>query len=175
MRPTPEIRPWLSLRKLRGLVCWAGTKEAYQQRLVIYLMQRHRQKSDWVASMLCVSRATVSRWIAQYNSEGPEKISRYLRDPCGGRRWAYLSEERENDFLEKCARAIRRGERFTTERFHAKLEKLTGRRLSLGYVYRLLHRHRWSMDYSYVDGRHKRDGWQPMEFEYPPTQRNSSP
>ena len=59
------------------------------------------------------------------------------------RRWAWLSWEQEARFLEERQQTASRGQILTAPQLRAGLEKLTGRRVSLAYVYRLLHRHGW--------------------------------
>jgi hypothetical protein len=54
-----------------------------------------------------------------------------------------LSWEQEQRFLEKWRHAAAQGEILTAKQLHGRLEKITRRRLSLGYVYRLLRRHAW--------------------------------
>ncbi len=140
MRPAAQIAPWFSTSDLQVWVREAPDKAAYQRRLAIWLTQVERLAAHRVAQSLCVSTPAVWRWIAQYNQRGPEGLSRSGR---GGRRWAFLSWEQEQRFLEKWQRAASRGEVLTAKQLHAQLEKMTGRRLSLGYVYRLLRRHGW--------------------------------
>lgn len=140
MRPPAHIEPWLSSEALQVWVRDARDKASYQRRLTIWLTQVGRLPAHRVAESLCVSTAAVWLWISQYNRQGPEGLQRTGR---GGRRWAFLSWEQEQRFLQKGQQAAARGEILTAKQLHARLEKITGRRLSLGYVYRLLHRHSW--------------------------------
>lgn len=140
MRPPAQIEPWLSTEDLQVWVREAPDKAGYQRRLAIWLTRVERLAAHRVAQSLCVSTPAVWRWIAQYNRQGPAGLSRAGR---GGRRWAFLSWEQEQRFLEKWLRAATGGEVLTAKQLHAPLEKITGRHLSLGYVYRLLHRHQW--------------------------------
>jgi transposase len=87
-----------------------------------------------------VSTPAVWRWVQQYNHQGPEGLHRAGR---GGRRWAFLKWEQEQRFLEKRLQAAARGEVLTAKQLHGQLQKITGREVSLGYVYRLLRRHGW--------------------------------
>ncbi len=140
MRPPAQIEAWLSTEDLQVWVREAPDKASYQRRLAIWLTHVERLPAHQVAQSLCVSTPAVWRWIAQYNQQGPEGLYRAGR---GGRRWAFLSWEQEQRFLEKWLRAAASGEVLTAKQLHGQLEKITGRRLSLGYVYRLLRRHGW--------------------------------
>jgi len=140
MRPPARIVPWLSSEGLQVWVREAPDKSAYQRRLAIWLTAVGRFPAHRVAESLCVSKQAIWLWIAQYNQQGPEGLRRVGR---GGRRWAWLSWEEEERFLEKRPQAARRGQILTAPQLRAELEKLTARHVSLAYVYRLLHRHGW--------------------------------
>jgi transposase len=140
MRPPAQIESWLSSEDLQVWVRESPDKPAYQRRLAIWLTHVERLPARQVAQSLCVSTPAVWRWIGQYNQQGPEGLQRAGR---GGRRWAFLSWEQEQRFLEKWLRAATGGQVLTAKQLHGPLEKITGRRLSLGYVYRLLQRHGW--------------------------------
>ena len=140
MRPPAQIEPWLSTEDLQVWVREAPHKGAYQRRLAIWLTHVSRLPAHRVAESLCVSRQAVWLWIAQYNQQGPAALSRAGR---GGRRWAWLSWEEEERFLQRRQQAALRGQILTAPQLRAELEKLTQRRVSLAYVYRLLHRHGW--------------------------------
>ncbi len=140
MRPPAQITQWLSTEDLQVWARAAPDKASYQRRLAIWLTHVERLPAHRVAQSLCVSTPAVWRWIKQFNSQGPEGLHRAGR---GGRRWAFLSWEQEQRFLEKWLPAAARGELLTAKQLHGQLQKITGRKLSLGYVYRLLRRHRW--------------------------------
>ena len=78
--------------------------------------------------------------IAQYNQRGPEGLQRQGR---GGRRWAYLSAEEEEAFLRPWQPRAMQGELLTAQQLRGRLEKRLARRVSLGYLYGLLHRCGW--------------------------------
>ena len=84
-----------------------------------------------------MSTPAVWRWVQQYNHQGTEG---FHRDARGERRWAFLKWEQEQRFLEKWLQAAARGEVLTAKQLHGQLQKITGREVSLGYVYRLLRR-----------------------------------
>jgi transposase len=65
------------------------------------------------------------------------------REGRGGRRWAYLSLAGEQALLQDWQEQAVRGEVLTAKQLHAHCEKAAGRKISLGYAYRLLHRHGW--------------------------------
>ena len=137
MRPPARIEPWLSTQDLQVWVREAPDKGAYQRRLAIWLTDVCRLPAHRVAESLCVSKQAVWLWIAQYNRQGPEGLSRAGR---GGRRRAWLSWEEEERFLEKQQAAVR-GRILTARQLRAELERLARRRVSLAYVYHLLRRH----------------------------------
>jgi len=140
MRLAAQIEPWLSTEDLQVWVREAPDKGGYQRRLAIWLTGVCRLPAHRVAESLCVSKQAVWLWIAQYNQQGPEGLRRTGR---GGRRWAWLSWEEEERFLEKRQQAAGRGQILAAPPLRAELEKLTAHRVSLAYVYRLLHRHGW--------------------------------
>jgi transposase len=140
MRLPARIEPWLSTEDLQAWVREAPDKGAYQRRLAIWLTAVERLPAHRVAESLCVSKQAVWLWIAQYNEQGPEGLRRAGR---GGRRWAWLAWEEEVRFLAKHQQDAARGQILTAPQLRTELAKLTARRVSLAYVYRLLHRHGW--------------------------------
>jgi transposase len=140
MRLAAQIESWLSTEDLQVWVREAADKGAYPRRLAIWLTAVCRLPAHRVAESLCVSKQAVWLWIAQYNQQGPEGLGRTGR---GGRRWAWLAWEEEERFLEKRQQAAGRGQILTAQQLRAELERLTTHRVSLAYVYRLLHRHGW--------------------------------
>jgi transposase len=140
MRPPARIKPCLSTDALQVWVREAPDKSAYQRRLAIWLTAVCRLPAHRVAQSLCVSKQAVWLWIAQYKQQGPEGLSRGRR---GGRRWGLLSQEEEERILDKRHQAALRGQILTVPQLRAELEKLTAHRVSLAYVYRLLHRRGW--------------------------------
>ena len=118
----------------------APDKRSYQKRLAIWLTHLGEFAARQIADWLCVSKQGVWLWIGQYNRQGPEGLERQGR---GGRRWAYLSVEEEEAFLRQVEKRGLAGEILTAKQLHAQLGKSAGREVSLGYVYRLLHRHGW--------------------------------
>jgi transposase len=140
MRPPAEIEPRLGIEDLQTWVREAPDKASYQRRLAIWLTQAGPLAARQVAEFLCASKQAVWLWISQYNQRGPEGLQREGR---GGRRWAYLSAEEEQAFLRQWLPRAAQGELLTAQQLRGHLEKRLGRRVSLGYVYRLLHRCGW--------------------------------
>lgn len=140
MRPPALIEPWLSTEELQVWVREAPDKASYQRRLAVWLTHIGQLAAHQVADFLCASKQAVWLWIGQYNRDGPEGLEREGR---GGRRWSYLSEQEEETFLEKFQQRAAKGHILTAKQMHAELQRTTGRELSLGYVYGLLHRHGW--------------------------------
>lgn len=140
MRPPALIEPWLSTEDMQAWVREAPDKAGYQRRLAVWLTHVGRLAAHQVAEFLCASKQAVWRWISQYNLQGPEGLDRQGR---GGRRWAYLSVPEEEAFLQQWQQQAVRGELLTAKQLRTQLEKFARRKVSLGYVYRLLHRHGW--------------------------------
>jgi len=140
MRPPASIKPWLSIEDMQVWVREAPDKSSYQRRLAIWLTRTGGFAAHSVAEFLCASTQAVWLWISQYNQQGPEGLDRQGR---GGRRWAYLSLTEEQSLLQSWQQAAARGEVLTAKQLQARLEKAAGRKISLGYVYGLLHRHGW--------------------------------
>ena len=140
MRPPATVQPWLSTDELQGWVREAPDKESYQRRLAVWLTQVGQLPAHQIAEWLCVSKQAIWLWVGQYNRQGPEGLDRQGR---GGRRWAYLSLEEEETFLRRFQRQAAEGRGLTAKQWHAQLVERAGRKLTVGYVYGLLHRHGW--------------------------------
>jgi transposase len=82
----------------------------------------------------------VWRWISQYNRQGPAGLARKGR---GGRRWAFLTLGRERELLAALQEEAGRGQVLTAKQIHGRVRQAVGKKVSLDYVYRLLHRHGW--------------------------------
>ena len=140
MRPPATVQPWLSMDELQVWVREAPDKESYQRRLAVWLTQVGQLPAHQIAEWLCVSKQAIWLWVGQYNRQGPEGLDRQGR---GGRRWAYLSLEEEETFLRRFQRQAAEGKVLTAKQLHAQLVERSGRKLTVGYVYGLLHRHGW--------------------------------
>ena len=140
MRPPARIEPWLSTEDLQTWVREAPDKSSYQRRLAIWLTHVGPLAAHQVAELLCASKQAIWLWISQYNHQGPEGLQRQGR---GGRRWAFLSVGEEEAFLQQWLPGAAQGQVLSAKQFRSQLEKRLHRRVSLGYVYRLLHRCGW--------------------------------
>ena len=140
MRPPAEIVPWLSAQELLQWVREAPDKNSYQRRLAVWLTYWGELPAHQVAEYLGVSKQAVWLWVGQYNREGPGGLQRVGR---GGRRWALLSWQEEEAFLEQWHRRAAEGQVLTVHDLHQQLCEQVARKVSLAYVYRLLHRHGW--------------------------------
>ena len=140
MRPPATVQPWLSTEELQVWVREAPDKESYQRRLAVWLTEIGPFPAHQIAEWLCVSKQAIWLWVGQYNHQGPEGLDRQGR---GGRRWAYLSLEEEETFLRRFQRQATEGKLLTAKQLHAQLVERTGRKLTVGYVYGLLHRQGW--------------------------------
>jgi len=135
-----RIEPWLSEEELRVWLLQAATRQDYQRRLAIWLTHAYRFHAEQIAWMLQVSVQAVWLWVGQYNQQGPGGLERVGR---GGRRWAFLPWTDEEALLTKFAARAGRGEVITAKALWPEVEVAVGRKASLDYVYRLLHRHQW--------------------------------
>lgn len=125
------------------MISWvqqAPNREAYQKRLAIWLTVIGPFYAHEVAQMLCISRQAVWLWISQYNKNGPDGLERQGR---GGRRWSYLPWVQEQALLKSFEESSAKGEFITVKQFLPEIKKLTGKEVSLSYVYKLLYRHNW--------------------------------
>lgn len=139
--PKPaSIHPWLSPEDLQTWVREGQGRDEYQRRLAIWLTHIGPFPAHRVATLLGVSKQAVWAWVSQYNRQGPEGL---LRRGRGGRRWGYLSWEDEQDFLAGLQERAQQGQILTARQMHRRLCQRTGKEVSLGYVYGLLHRHQW--------------------------------
>ena len=140
MRRPASIKPWLSAEDLQTWIREASSRDEYQKRLAIWLTFIGSYPAHHVATLLGVSKQAVWLWVGQYNQRGPEGLERGGR---GGRRWAFLSWEQEEAFLAGLEERAQKGQILTAPQMHQQLCQATGKKVSLAYVYRLLHRHRW--------------------------------
>jgi len=140
MRRPASIKPWLSLEDLQTWVRETHSRQEYQKRLAIWLTHIGPFPAHHVATLLGVSKQAVWLWVSQYNRHGPGGLERRGR---GGRRWAYLSLDQEAAFLESLQERAQQAQILTARQIHRQLCQVTGKKVSLGYLYRLLHRHRW--------------------------------
>jgi transposase len=139
MRPPAQLKPWLSPEQLAIWVREASTREAYQKRLAIWLTFLRRWAPE-IADLLQLSKQAVWLWVGQYNRYGPEGLTRKGR---GGRSWSYLSWAREEELLQSGEKRALRGEILSAPQLLPEAERAVGKKVSLDYVYKLLHRYRW--------------------------------
>jgi transposase len=125
------------------LESWVGSapsKAQHQRRLAIWWTACHGRYATEIASLLQVSTRTVSRWIALFNAGGPAAVE---RESVGGRQWSYLSDADERIVLSSLTSRARAGHLVTAAEVRAVIETRIDHRVSLGYLYGLLHRHKW--------------------------------
>jgi len=136
----PHVEPWLSELELLEWVRAGDSRGAYQRRLAVWLTYLRHFPAQEVAALLGVSTPAVWRWISQYNRQGPAGLARKGR---GGRRWAFLTLGRERELLAALQEEAGRGQVLTAKQIHGRVRQAVGKKVSLDYVYRLLHRHGW--------------------------------
>lgn len=140
MKKPAQLKPWLSTEELTNWVREAPDRNTYQKRLAVWLTHLGPFHAHKVADMLQISKQAVWLWVKQFNKSGPGGLKRKGR---GGRRWAFLSWEKEEDFLRSLEEKALTGQVLTAKHILPELRKKVGRDISLDYVYRLLHRHSW--------------------------------
>jgi transposase len=135
-----NIHPWLSDVELLAWTQDAKTRPEYQRRLTIWLAYLEHWPAHRIARALGLSVPAIWRWVSQYNQQGPGGLERAGR---GGRRWAFLSLEQERQLLAEMQKQAGGGQVLTAKQLMPRIRQVTGRKVSLDYVYRLLHRHGW--------------------------------
>lgn len=140
MRTPSQLSPWFSPEELLAWVQEAEDKAGYQKRLAVWLTYSGPFHAAEVARFLGVSKQAVWLWIGQYNKKGPDGLDRMGR---GGRRWGFLSPEEEQDMLSKLTERAGRGDVVTAAQIHSDICKRVGKKVSMAYVYKLLHRNEW--------------------------------
>jgi transposase len=139
MRKPAWIKEWLNEADLGQWTREAKSAEELRRRLSVWLTYLGYAAHE-VAYWLQVSKQAVWLWIGQYNRRGPGGLEREGR---GGRRWGFLSLEKEEEILHGLEQRAQNGEVLTAKRVLPLLSERAGRPVSMAYVYRVLHRHRW--------------------------------
>ncbi|NOY81631.1 MAG: helix-turn-helix domain-containing protein [Kiritimatiellaeota bacterium] len=140
MRRPVGVRPWFSEIELLAWLREASSAEEHRRRMVIWLTHFRRWHAREIAEMVGVSVQAVWKWVGQYNRHG---FAGLIRRGRGGRRWSYLSEDQERDLLHSLEERTQRGDILTAKQILPLACQAAGRKVSLGYVYALLHRHDW--------------------------------
>jgi len=140
MRKPARIEPWLSEEELAAWVEAERDKPTYKKRLAIWLTHTGPFHAERISEFLQVSKQAVWLWVGQYNRQGPMGLERKGR---GGRRWAFMTWEDEEALLRGFEKRAMNGEVLTAKSLWKDVVERLGREVSLYYVYRLLHRHKW--------------------------------
>jgi len=140
MRRPAQIKEWMSKDEMAIWLREAKDKEEYKRRLSIWITHTGPFFAHEVAKMLQVSIPTVWLWVKQYNEFGIKGVKREGR---GGRRWSYLSWEQEEALLNSFKELAHKGEIITAKHIYPRVCEVVGKKVSMEYVYKLLHRHRW--------------------------------
>jgi transposase len=98
-------------------------------------------------------KSTLAHWItvsigawlerAHVLSREPARLAVLARRGRGGRRWAFLTLDQERELLAALQAEAGRGQVLTAKQIHGRVRQAVGKKVSLDYVYRLLHRHGW--------------------------------
>jgi len=141
MRQPAEIKSWLSIEKMFQWLQGAVDESSYRRRMAIWLTHTGKLHANKVAETLGVSTQAVWLWIRQYNTYGPDGLERRGR---GGRRWAFLSIQEEAELLKPFIQKARLGHPSKPAEIKQLVERKLQKKVSMPYIYRLLHRHRWA-------------------------------
>lgn len=140
MRQPAQIKEWMSLEELQDWIREAPDQVAYKKRMAVWLTIIGPFYAHEIATMLGVAKQSVWLWISEYNKNGPKS---FVSEGRGGRRWAYLSHEQEETILATFLKNAEEGQIITVKQMLPEIQKKTGKKVSLGYVYKLLKRHNW--------------------------------
>lgn len=140
MRPPAKIKPYLSVEKMFKWLQNAPDQASYKRRMAIWLTFTGKLHAPTIAEILGVSTQAVWLWIRQYNTKGPLGLYRKGR---GGRRWAFLKLQEEAELIKPLLRKAKSGSAPKALQIKQIIEQKLGRKVSMPYVYRLLHRNNW--------------------------------
>jgi len=140
MRPPADIKPYLSVEKMFRWLQNAPDQASYKRRMAIWLTFTGRLHAPKIAEVLGVSSQAVWLWIRQYNTKGPTGLNRKGR---GGRRWAFLTLRQEAELLKPLLQKAKSASAPKAAQIREVIEKHLGRKVSMPYVYRMLHSHHW--------------------------------
>ena len=141
MRQPAAIKPWLLIEKMFQWIQDAPDESSHKRRMAILLTHKDRLHANKVAEKLGVSTQAVWLWIRQYNTYGPDGLKRKGR---GGRRWAFLTKQQEAELLKPLIQQARSGRPPKTALIKQLIEQKLQRKVSMPYIYRLLHRNGWA-------------------------------
>ncbi len=156
VRPPAEITDWLTTEQMRQWAEDAPDEASRKRRMAIWLTHSERMHAHEVAQALGASVQAVWLWISRYNEHGPEGLLRKAR---GGRRWGFMSPEKEARVLKPFLVEAKAGTPRAPAEIRGVIEKHLKRDVSMSYVYRLLRRHGWAeiLAQSHQRGASRRD------------------
>lgn len=140
MRAPASIKSWLSVKKMFQWLQNAPDQSSYKRRMAIWLTHTGKLNAPKVADILAVSTQSIWLWVHQYNTQGPKGLQRKGR---GGRRWGFMTPQQEKDFLKPLFAHGKSDSAPKPSKIKHLIEEKIGRKVSMPYIYRLLHRHRW--------------------------------
>ncbi|TMC17474.1 MAG: hypothetical protein E6J34_18615 [Chloroflexi bacterium] len=113
---------------------------ARQRWLIIYNALADPREASSITKHTGASVRTVHKTVSMYNKFGVAAVETPGR---GGRRWAYLTVEKERYFLQPFFERAANGEIATTAQIQQAFEKKVGQKVDDSTIYRLLDRHEW--------------------------------
>jgi transposase len=139
MKKPAELKEWLDEKQLLEWLKSSSTVEEYRKRMVIWLTHFRKWHAAEIAEMTGVSVQAIWLWVGRYNKKGP---GAFAEKKHGGRRWAFLTLDQERVLLNELNAQVGEGV-VTAKKVHEKLCEILGKKVSLGYVYQILHRNEW--------------------------------
>ena len=130
----------LTEKQIKEQLCLSKSREQYQRWQVIYLVKTRQLKAQEIAEIVNVSKKTVYQWVYYYNKKGPKSL---ILKGKGGRRNAFLSLEKEAALFEELSQQAKQGLIVIGRKVKPRIEEKVGHKVSVDYVYDLLHRHGW--------------------------------
>lgn len=111
-----------------------------QKWLIVYNALSYPISSKEIANHLAVTESLVHKTISEYNRFGPKSIKTKGK---GGRRNAYLTVEKEREFINSFIEKSQKGLITTAAEIKEEYEKLIGKKVHKTTIYRLLERNGW--------------------------------
>ena len=130
-----------------------ATKDKNVSRRLRVLMLRHEGNTTTEAGKATgMSRVNVSLVCRRYREQGLEE---FVRNKYTSHRRA-LTEEQENEILERFEKAAEAGQEVTAMDIKAAFDEARGKETGSGYIYMLLKRHGWRKVMPSANGRFQR-------------------
>ena len=139
--PAPRIpAPHLTGDEIKEKLRAAKGKGQYRRWLAVNLSLRKRLSHHEIAEILGVSVQAVHQWLGAYNREGEKAL---LPKAENRGRKPFLDSEKEAEIIKEFNDIALKGELVTVDKISSKISKIVGKKVSVGYPYKVLERQRW--------------------------------